>query len=105
MDSDQNIGTWRCTLFVATDASAILFDGGRTIKDGSSSRRAQGDDYIGLDELQFSLQPLMTGGNLHLIRFLVDATFAARFELEVLDGVRYVSRLAIDPSISQSPIQ
>src|SRR5690606_34086768 len=90
---------------VLNHVAAILFDAGRFAEDGARAGDAERDDELGFDGPQLTLEPLITGGNFHLVRLLVNPPLAARLELEVLYCVRDVNEVAVDPGFLQCAIE
>src|SRR5438093_2038706 len=70
-----------------------------------SRRSAQADDRPRLDELNLSIEPRPARRNLAGVRFLVNASLAARLPLEVLDDVGDVDRGAIDAGVLERAIE
>src|SRR5207244_8109759 len=68
-------------------------------------RRAQADDRARLDELNLSIEPRPARRNLAGVRFLVNASLAARLPLEVLDDVGDEDRGAIDAGVLERAIE
>src|SRR3569832_89551 len=64
-------------------------------------RGAKRDDQRRLDDLPFEIEPHMATLDLVSARPLVQAAFAARLELEMLDGVRDVDLVAINAGCLQ----
>ena len=56
-------------------------------KQALCGRRAKADDHFWLRNGDLGFQPRATGKNFQLIRFLVNAAFAARLPLEMFHGV------------------
>jgi hypothetical protein len=87
------------------DVAAILLDRRGAAEDCSCRRRTERDDKGRVDQLELTLQPLMTRADLQLIRLLVNAPLAAQLELEVLDRIRHVRGLAIDGGIRECAVE
>jgi len=60
-------------------------------------RRAQHDQRLGPDDVDLRAQPRPARADLAGVGLLVDAPLAALLEAEVLDGVRDVDLVAVDP--------
>ena len=106
MDGDEHVALVRSgDLDVLDDMAAILFDSGRFAEDGARAGRAERDDEVGFDRSQLSLEPLIAGRDFHLVRLLVNAPLAARFELEMLHCIRDVSELTVDSGFLERAIE
>src|SRR5438046_2466763 len=66
---------------------------------------AQDRDCLGLHRVEFGVEPRAAGDDLPSVRRLVDATFAAPLELEVLDDVSDVGFAAVDADLRQGPVE
>src|SRR3546814_5092416 len=64
--------------------------------------RAQGDDQLGLDEGAFLVEPPAADVDLARRWVLVEAPFAARLELEMLDRVGEEQPPPVEPSLVRS---
>src|SRR2546426_9249879 len=73
--------------------------------DRARRRRAEADEHLGLDRRDLGLHPGAAGRELAQARRLVDATLAALDELEVLDRVRDVEPLPVQPHLDQRPVE
>ena len=67
--------------------------------------RAEANEHAGPNDAQFRFQPGTASGDMARAWFLVDAPFPTRLPFEVLDRVRDVDRVAIDPRFFESAIQ
>src|SRR3546814_20220822 len=67
--------------------------------------RAQGDDQLGLDEGAFLVEPPAADVDLARRWVLVEAPFAARLELEMLDRVGEEQPPPVEPSLVQRLVQ
>src|SRR3546814_14639866 len=67
--------------------------------------RAQGDDQLGLDEGAFLVEPPAADVDLARRWVLVEAPFAARLELEMLDRVGEEQAPPVVPSLVQPLVQ
>src|SRR6185369_14108188 len=85
--------------------TAVLFDRSGTAEDGSRSGCTERDDEGRADQRELAFEPLMARADLQLVRLLVDPPLAAQLELEVLDRVRDIRRLAVDGCIGQSAVE
>jgi len=74
-------------------------------QEGLRGGRAQTNDDFRLDQFHFRLQPWLTGFDFTHPGLLVQSSFPALFELEMLHGVRYVGIRAVDGGIGQCPGQ
>src|SRR6185295_17413621 len=81
------------------------FDCSGSAEDGARGGCTERDDEGRAEQRELAFEPLMAGADLQLARLLVDATFAARLELEVLDRIRHVRRLAVDRRVGQRAVQ
>ena len=67
--------------------------------------RPQANNHFGAHCGNLGVQPWATGGNFQSVWFLMDATFAPRLPLEVLDRIGYVSIPAIDVGLLEGLVQ
>ena len=70
-----------------------------------SGGRAKHHDDPRADFLELCLEPGPARADLTRVRLAVDAAFAARFPLEVLDGVGDIDPRAIDPDVVEGVVQ
>jgi len=89
----------------ADDVTAILFDRRGAPEDCPRGGRTETNDQCRAEQLELAFEPLMTRADLQLVRLLVDPPLAAQLELEVLDRVRDIRRLAVDGCIGQSTVE
>ena len=68
-------------------------------------RRAQTNHDFWSHRFQFGIQPGSAGGNLQRVRLLVDAAFAARLPLEMLDRISDENLFAVDAHLVESFIE
>src|SRR5437660_5628205 len=66
---------------------------------------SEADDGARLDHGDFGFEPWAAGGDLGGVRLLVDAAFAARLPLEMLDDVRDVDGLAVDARFGEGLVE
>ena len=77
---------------------------GRT-EEGLRGGGSQADDQAGPNGLHFGVQPGAAGGDFAGAGLLMNAALAARFPLEVLDGVGDISRVTIDAGLLQAAVE
>src|SRR5688572_2501330 len=70
-----------------------------------NGRCAKRDDELWMHKFQFLVQPPSIVLHLSRRRFLVDATFSALLELEVLDGIGDVDSMAVNARIGHRAIE
>src|SRR5438128_9105646 len=87
------------------EVSAILRDPERVAEDRAGRRGAEADENLGLDQGQLGVEPRTT--SLELVRpwRLMDSALAALLELEVLDRVGDIERLALETRFGPAPCQ
>src|SRR2546427_10786776 len=73
--------------------------------DRARRRRAEADEHLGLDRRDLGLHPGAAGRELAQTRRLVDAALAALDELEVLDRVRDIEPLPVQPHLDQRAVE
>ena len=97
---EQRWQTWHGEYF-----AALLRDAERAAEQGLSGRRSERYQQFGFDGLDLGIEPGTAGGDLACGRFLVDTALAARFPLEMLDGVGDVGFVAVDAGFFETAIE
>jgi len=85
--------------------AAVLADPELTAEERLRGGRAEAHEHLGLQQREFGLEPRPAGGDLRSVRLLVDAPLPARLPLEVLDDVRDVGQLAVDPRLLECLVE
>ncbi len=87
------------------DFSAFPRDAKGRAEERLGRGRAEADESFWPNDTQFRFHPGPAGGDITRIWLLMNAAFPARLPFEVLDRVRHVNRVAIDPRVFQRAIE
>src|SRR4029078_11592078 len=97
MDCCQHAAAIRKRHDLATDFAYAEW----TTGDAPHSSCAERDNDIRLDKLPLEIQPPVAAVDLISIRPLMQTPLAARFKLEMLDGIGHENRIALDAGVFQ----
>src|SRR5262245_61788186 len=100
MSGDDHWAEWR-----GEGLSFRRSDGDTGTQDRLHRRRPETNDYARCNALELGLQPRTASLHFAEPRFEVNAAFAARFPLEVFDGVGDVDLGARDSGLVECPIE
>jgi hypothetical protein len=87
------------------ELAALTRDAERAPEECLSRRRAEAHEHVRFDSRKLAIEPGPAGADLLGVRLLVDPPLSPRPPLEVLDDVRDVNLVAVDPCSLERTVQ